>query len=200
MDYLLLTLVGIGLAAACGFRVFVPLLVLSIASISGHAELSADFAWIGTWPALLILAVATAFEIAAYYVPWLDHVLDTLSTPAAVVAGIVVTASVVAGMSPVLRWSLAVIAGGGVAGAVQLATSTLRRTSEVVTAGFSQPLAVSVENGGAVGMSILSLVLPAAAFAAAIVLVAAIIFLLGRMRRRRRRRAIALPADRAPAG
>ncbi len=200
MDYLLFILIGIGLAAACGFRVFVPLLVLSIASITGHLELSADFAWIGTWPALIIFAIATVVEISAYYVPWLDHLLDTVAAPAAIVAGIVVTASVVTGMSPVLRWSLAVIAGGGVAGAVQLATSTIRRTSEVFTAGFSQPVASSVENGGAVGMSVLSLVLPVAAFVLAVMMVATIVFLFGRMYRRRRRRAISLPTGRAPVG
>ncbi len=200
MDYLLFTLAGVGLAAACGFRVFVPLLVLSIASISGHLELAPDFAWIGTWPALVIFAVATALEITAYYVPWLDHLLDTIAAPAAVVAGIVVTASVVTEMSPVLRWPLAVIAGGGVAGAVQLATSTLRRASEVMTAGFSQPVASSVENGGAVGMSVLSIVLPVAAFAITIAMVGAVVFLIARMHRRRKRRAISLPTGRAPAG
>ncbi|MFO7637745.1 MAG: DUF4126 domain-containing protein [bacterium] len=191
MEYLLYALLGIGLAAACGFRVFVPLLVMSIAALTGHLELAGDFAWLGTWPALVVFAVATLLEIAAYYIPWLDHLLDTIAGPAAIVAGIVVTASVVVGMNPVLRWPLAVIAGGGVAGTIQFATSSLRRTSEYVTAGFSQPLAVSAENGGAVGMSVLSLLLPAVAGGLAVLLIGLFAFLLirrGRRSRRARRR------------
>ena len=152
MEYALYVLLGIGLAAACGFRVFVPFLVISIAALAGHLRLAPDFAWLGSWPALFIFGVATVFEIVAYYVPWLDHLLDIAATPAAIVAGIVVTASVVTGMSPVLRWSLAAIAGGGVAAAVQLATVALRRASTYATAGLAHPLAVTLETGGSVGM------------------------------------------------
>jgi hypothetical protein len=160
MDYLLYVLLGIGLAAACGFRVFVPLLVMSIAALTGHLNLAPDFAWLGSWPALIVFGIATVLEIAAYYVPWLDHVLDVAATPAAIVAGIIVTASVVTGMSPVLRWTLATIAGGGIAAAVQLATVALRRATTYATAGLAHPLAATVETGGSVGMSALSLLVP----------------------------------------
>src|SRR5262249_55839922 len=104
-------LVGVGLSAACGFRVFVPLLVLSIASITGHATLSSGFSWIGSYPALVAFTIATGLEVAAYYVPWLDNLLDTVATPAAVIAGTIVTASMVSHLDPFLRWTLAVIAG-----------------------------------------------------------------------------------------
>src|SRR5512137_1176711 len=99
MEYLLYVLLGIGLAAACGFRVFVPFLAISIAALAGHLRLAPDFAWLGSWPALIVFGVATVLEIVAYYVPWLDHVLDIAATPAAIVAGVVVTASVVTGIS-----------------------------------------------------------------------------------------------------
>src|SRR3974377_1629839 len=112
METVLSVCVGIGLTAACGFRVFVPLLVMSIASLSGHLTLAHGFDWIGTYPALIAFSVATALEIAGYYIPWVDHLLDTLATPAAVVAGTVVTASMVGGMSPLLKLTLAVLAGG----------------------------------------------------------------------------------------
>jgi len=171
MEYLLYVLLGIGLAAACGFRVFVPFLVISIAALTGHLRLAPDFAWLGSWPALIVFGVATVFEIVAYYVPWLDHVLDIGATPAAVVAGIIVTASVVTGMNPVLRWALAAIAGGGVAAAVQLATVALRRASTYATAGLAHPLAATLETGGSAGMSILSLLLPFVAGTLAILLI-----------------------------
>ena len=104
MDVLLNVCLGLGLAAACGFRVFVPFLVLNLAARSGYVALAGNFEWIASTPALITLAVATALEIAAYYVPWLDNLLDSVATPAAVVAGIVVTASVVTGIDPYLKW------------------------------------------------------------------------------------------------
>jgi hypothetical protein len=151
---------GIGLSAACGFRVFVPLLVLSIASISGHLELAHGFEWIGTYPALWTFAIATIVEIAGYYIPWVDHALDTIATPAAVVAGTLVTASVVGDVSPLMRWSLALIAGGGVAGMVQGTTLLTRGLSLAGTGGLANPFVATVELGGAVATSLLSLVAP----------------------------------------
>src|SRR5881394_829642 len=115
MEPFLSSLVGIGLSAACGFRVFVPLLVVSIASYSGHLHLAPGFEWMGSTAALIAFATATALEIAGYYVPWVDNLLDTIASPAAVIAGTIATASVVADMSPFLKWTLAAIAGGGIA-------------------------------------------------------------------------------------
>src|SRR5687768_15254162 len=129
MDLLLSACLGIGLAAACGFRIFVPLLVMSIAANSGHLGLAGGFEWIGTRPALIAFAVATLLEVLAYYVPWLDHLLDTAAVPIAIVAGVVVTASVVTDVSPLLRWSLAVIAGGGAAATTQADRKSTRLNS-----------------------------------------------------------------------
>jgi len=171
MEYALYVLLGIGLAAACGFRVFVPFLAVSIAALAGQLKLAPDFAWLGSWPALIVFGVATVLEIVAYYVPWLDHILDIAATPAAVVAGIILAAAVLTGMNPVLRWALAAIAGGGVAAAVQLATVTLRRAATYATAGFGQPAATTAETGGSVGMSALSLFVPFVAGVTAIVLI-----------------------------
>src|SRR5580765_6236286 len=98
MDTLTSIFLGIGLSAACGFRVFVPMLVMSVASLSGHLTLAPGFQWIATYPALITFSVATAVEIAGYYIPWLDHLLDTMATPAAVIAGTIITASMVSGM------------------------------------------------------------------------------------------------------
>lgn len=160
METILSICVGIGLSAACGFRVFVPLLVMSIASLSGHMTLAHGFQWIGTYPALVSLSVATSLEIAGYYVPWLDHLLDTLATPASVVAGTIVTASAVGDMSPFLKWTLAVIAGGGAAGLVQGATVMTRAVSTATTGGLANPVVSTFELGGAVLTSVLAVVAP----------------------------------------
>lgn len=190
METLLSICVGIGLSAACGFRVFVPLLVMSIASLSGHVTLAHGFEWIGTYPALMSFAVATCLEIGGYYLPWLGHLLDTLATPAAIVAGTVVTASAVADLSPFLRWTLAVIAGGSVAGLVQGATVVTRGASTLTTAGLANPLVATLELAGAVITSVLAVVMPFVA--AGLVLV--VLLVAGRKLVRRFRTAQNTPA------
>ena len=106
-DLILSFCIGIGLSAACGFRVFVPLLIMSLAAHSGYLTLAPGFQWIGSPVALAAFSVATILEITGYYIPWLDHLLVALATPAAVVAGTIITASIVTDMSPFLRWTLA---------------------------------------------------------------------------------------------
>ena len=160
LDTLLSICLGLGLAAACGFRIFVPLLVMSIASFTGHLELSGQFAWIASLPAVITLAVATLLEIGAYYIPWIDNLLDSVASPAAVVAGVVVSASVITGMDPYLKWTLAVIAGGGVAGAVQVLTTGTRGASTLTTAGFGNPIVSTFEAGGSLLTSLLALLAP----------------------------------------
>ena len=137
MDTVLSICIGVGLAAACGFRVFVPLLVMSIAALSGHLTLAPSFQWIATEPALVALALATLLEIGAYYVPWLDNFLDSIATPCAIIAGTIVTASIVTSVDPYLKWTLAVIAGGGAAGLVQTATVATRAVSTTATGGLA---------------------------------------------------------------
>ena len=160
METILSICAGIGLAAACGFRVFVPLLVASIAALSGHLQLTEHFAWIGTYPALVAFAVATVLEIAGYYVPWLDHLLDTIATPAAIVAGTIISASIFSDMSPFLRWTLAVIAGGGAAGVVQAGTVAMRAVSTSTSGGLANPLVSTAELGLSLFTSVLAIVLP----------------------------------------
>lgn len=151
---------GIGLAAACGFRVFVPLFLMGIAGASGWLTLSSDAAWAATTPALLALGTATALEVGAYYVPWLDHALDTVATPAALLAGIGASAAVLGDLPPALRWGTAVVAGGGAAGLVQGATVLLRTKSGVLTGGLANPLVATLEAGGAVTLALLAVALP----------------------------------------
>jgi len=185
MEVFLSVCLGLGLAAACGFRIFVPLLVMSVASRAGVLALTDSFDWIGSMPALIAFGAATLLEVGAYYIPWVDNLLDIVATPAAVVAGIVVTASVIGGMDPFLKWTLAAIAGGSIAGSVQVLTSGTRHASALTTAGFGNPVVSTLEAGSSLIVSILAIILPVAA----IVAVLALLFLAGR--RIFRRRAIA---------
>jgi hypothetical protein len=174
-DEILSLLVGIGLSAACGFRVFVPLLGLSIASFTGHLQLAHGFEWIGTWPALLTFSTATLLEIGAYYVPWLDHTLDAIATPASVIAGAVVTASLITDMPPLMKWSLAIIAGGGSAGIIQSGTVLLRGMSMAATGGLGNFLVSTLELIGSIILSILAVLLPV--IGAGLVAIALIFFI-----------------------
>jgi hypothetical protein len=161
---------GIGLAAAVGFRVFLPLLVASIAAYTGHLELSDNFTWLGTPAAVAMLGVAAVLEILAYYIPVVDNALDTITTPAALIAGTLVSAAVMTDLPPILKWSTAIIAGGGAAGLAQGITALLRAKSTAVTGGLGNPVLASAELGGALVVSALALIAPFVALAVAVVL------------------------------
>jgi hypothetical protein len=165
MDTLLSVLLGIGLSAACGFRIFVPFLIVGIGARTGHVTLGPAFFWMAGTPALVALGVATVVEIGAYFIPWLDHALDLIATPAAVCAGIVMTASVVTGFDPTMKWTLALIAGGGIAGTVQALTVGTRKVSLLTTGGLANPAVATLELFGSVFLTVLAIALPLLAFA-----------------------------------
>jgi hypothetical protein len=154
-------LLGIGLSAAVGFRVFVPMLVVSLASMAGWITLSPGFQWLGTPVAALVLAVATLVELLGFLVPWVSNALDSIATPAAAIAGVIMMAAVLPDMSPIARWALAIIAGGGVALTVQGATVVTRAVAAGSTGGVASPLVAILEAVGALVVTITTLVIPA---------------------------------------
>ena len=154
-------LLGVGLSATCGFKVFVPAFAISIGAHAGFVELSPSFAWLGSWPAILLLGTATILEILAYYIPVVDNFMDSLELPAAAIAGTIIVAStMVADIAPLAKWSLAIIAGGGTAVAIKTATSTVRGASTVVTAGFGNWIVNTVETVCSLVCSLLSILSP----------------------------------------
>ncbi|MGJ8593615.1 MAG: DUF4126 domain-containing protein [Aquaticitalea sp.] len=151
---------GIGLAASVGFRVFLPLFALSLAAYFNLWELNHSWQWVGSLTAVITFGVATIVEILAYYVPFIDNLLDTIAIPLATIAGTAIMVSTVADLSPVITWALAIIAGGGTAAAIKSASGATRLTSSVSTAGFGNPIISSVETGTSIVMSIVSIFLP----------------------------------------
>lgn len=160
MEMLLSLCVGLGLSAACGFRIFVPLLVTSIAAHSGHLNLTPSFDWLASEAAIVAFSVATALEIGGYYIPWVDNFLDTAATPAAMVAGTVITASMVTDVSPFLQWTLAAVAGGGIAGVVQGTTVLARGLSLTSTGGLANPVVATMELGGSILTAFAAIIAP----------------------------------------
>jgi Domain of unknown function (DUF4126) len=180
-DLALSVVLGLALAAATGFRVFLPMLIVSGAAYTGHLHLDDSFAWLGSPSALIMLSVAAVVEVLAYYIPVVDNLLDVVAAPAAFIAGTILSAAVMTDMPPMVKWTAAVVAGGGVAGFTRGLTGILRAHSTVLTGGLGNSVIATAELGGAVLIPFLALAAPVAAIA----LVA--LFLLAAMRLIRRR-------------
>lgn len=158
---LLSLVMGLGLSACCGFRVFVPLLAASIASKMGILHLGDSFQWMSSTAAIICFSAATIFEIGGYYIPFIDNILDTIMTPASVIAGTLLTASaIVPDLDPMLKWGLGIIVGGGSAGIIQAGTALTRATSTATTAGAANPIVATVEHILAIVGSIFSIIIP----------------------------------------
>lgn len=179
---------GVGLAAASGFRVFVPLLGVSLAIHFGEFEPTGGFEWLASPAATAVLAVAVAAEVGAYLVPWLDNALDTIATPAAMIAGTLLTALMLGDVSPMAQWILAIVAGGGTAGAVQAGTVAARATTLATTGGVANPIVSAGEALLSVLFTVLSVIVP--------IVAVALLLLFGAwwLRRRRGRRGAAAGA------
>ncbi len=178
MEFLLAFGLGLGLAAACGFRVFLPLFFVGLAARTGHMTLPGDFAWVQGNLALTCLGIATLCEILAYYVPWVDNLLDTVATPAAAVAGTIMMMGMAGEMSPVLKWALGIIAGGGSATVVQMGTVALRGGSSMATGGLGNSLVATGETAASGAMVALAVLVPVlVGFAAVVALVLSVKFL-----------------------
>ncbi|HHP4539552.1 TPA: DUF4126 domain-containing protein [Acinetobacter baumannii] len=174
METILGLCIGVGLSAACGFRVFVPLLAMSTATLMGWYEPAKGFEWLAIPAVCAALGFATICEIAAYYVPWVDNLLDTIATPAAVVAGTLSTMAVSSGeMSQFATWAAALIVGGGTAGVVQMSTVAARGVSTATTGGLGNFVVATGELIGAILLSVSAMLVPA--LVAVVVLIAVIL-------------------------
>ncbi len=177
---------AIGLAAACGFRVFLPLFAVSLLSYMevDLFGLTEQFSWVGSLPALITFGGATLVELAAYYVPYVDNLLDSIAIPLAAVAGTIISMSTLVELEPVAQWSIALIAGGGVAGLIKGAGAATRMVSTASTGGVANPVVSTVETGASLMMIVLSIFIPILAI---IVLFGIVYFIIKKVRKRRKR-------------
>ena len=159
-ESLLSLALGIGLAAAVGLRVFIPLLVVAIAAYFGSIPLAPAFEWVGTAPAIAMFAIAAALEIAAYYIPGVDNLLDAIAAPLALVAGTFMVAAPLWDLPPLVKWTAAIVAGGGAAGLTHGVTSLLRAKSTATTGGLANPVVSTGELGGSLLLSLLAIAVP----------------------------------------
>jgi hypothetical protein len=153
-------MLGLGLSASSGFRIFIPLLISNLAARIGWVTVGEDFLWMASPTATLVLLVATVLEIGAYYIPFIDNLLDTIALPSAVVAGTLLTSQFLTVSDPLLQWGLALVAGGGVAGTVQAGTSLLRLGSSKFTLGTGNAAVSTTENIFSSVLSLFAIWLP----------------------------------------
>lgn len=187
LDYVLPVVLGLSLAAAAGFRIFVPLLMTGLAARFGYLPVGESFAWVATMPALVMFGVAALAEIAAYYIPGLDNLLDAAATPAAVVAGIALSAAVMTDLPPMLKWTLAIVAGGGAAAMTQTATAAARGHSSIFTGGLGNNVIASGELLTAIILPLIAIIWPAVALVVTALLLLTALAIINRIRRRRQR-------------
>ena len=189
--------VGLGLSAACGFRVFVPMLVMGVAQRAGMMQMSTSWDWVGSDWAILTLGVATALEVGAYYVPWLDNALDTVATPASVIAGAVAGAWAmghIQSMDPSVQWALGIIGGGGTAASIQAVTVGTRALSSITTGGIANPVVSTAENAISTALALTAVILPPLALLVVVLVVCWLVKLVVRRGRRRAVRPTAIAA------
>ncbi len=206
----LAVVLGVGLAAAAGFRVFVPLLGAALAVRFGILTAPESLAWIGSTPAIILLAVACAAELLATLIPAVDHAIDALASPMAAAAGALLMAiqmwshlglevpdSVtsmdgvreVHAMSPLLFWSLAIIVGGGAALGTHAAAAIGRAGSTVTTAGLGNPIYAFAESLASIVATALAIVVPACCAIVAIpIVLLGVVWMVRRRRTLRQRR------------
>ena len=172
---------GIALSACAGFRVFVPMLAASIAAHFNIIDLPTDLEWLGGWPAIICFGTASIAEIGAYYIPFLDNILDTIATPLSIIAGTVLSFSIfpITEQEPLLRWGAALLAGGTAAGTIHLGTGLLRLFSSKTTAGTGNVVLATTENAAAISGSVLSFIIPVLAAILVVVLIVWILIKLG---------------------
>jgi hypothetical protein len=172
--------IGIGLSASCGFRVSIPMLVASIAAKAGIFPVNEGFQWLAGWPAILCFSAATVAEILAYYIPVVDNLLDTITTPFAVIAGTLLLTSVLPIDNGLLKWITGILFGGGAAAVVQGGSVLTRLASTKLTGGTGNSVVATGEHAAAAGTSVLSLFIPFFVAALVIVLVFFIISKVGK--------------------
>ena len=181
------TLMGISLAAASGFRVFLPPFLLSLAArfdVIWFLDIDlvgTQFEFFTSTLAIVVLGIATIAEFVGFYAPWVDNALDSIATPAAIVAGVSMTAIVLEGSDPVVQWAVAIIAGGGVAATIQAATVTTRSLSSTFTFGLGNSTVATGENVASIALTLIAILIPFIS-AFVVILVVALLF---RVKRRR---------------
>lgn len=153
-------LLGIGLSAAAGFRIFVPLLAVNLLANFSYVTLAENFDWLSSTSATIALSLAVILEFISSVIPVVDNIVKLLATSLALVAGVILMASFMGGVDPTFRWVISIVAGGGTATLAQIATTAVRGTVNFMTAGVGGIVVTIFEMILAILVTILSILMP----------------------------------------
>lgn len=200
MELLAAVCIGLGLSAAGGLRVFVPLLIAGVAQRLDLVHLAPALAWTSSWTALAVLGALSIAEGVGYCVPIVDHALDAVSAPAGWLAGALLSIGLVA---PELHSTLAsgdhvsglfgqalyatglgaaAASGAAAAGVAQMTSAGGRVISTATTGGIANPFYAAVESILAMVASVLAILTPIV-LALGVLIVAGALFIAIRKRR-----------------
>ena len=157
MDFLLNLIMGICLSATSGFRIFVPFLFISFASLNGDLSLSEGFTWIASYPALIIFFVLTIAEIIGYYNPWIDDALDLLTTTLSLFSGLLIIRIFIIDTNPFFAWGISLVIGIAAALTVQFLTDKARTLTAFFKSGYGNPVVSTAELFFAILFSVLTI-------------------------------------------
>jgi len=175
---------GLTLAAPAGVNAYIPLLAVALAERIGWLHLYEPYDVLGAWWVIAIIAVLLTVEVIADKIPAVDHVNDVIQTVVRPAAGglLAVSASGHGSVSPVVL----LVAGVLIAGGVHAVKATARPVVNVSTAGAGAPVVSTLEDIGAVIVTVLALLVPVLAAIVIITTVVLAIVLIRRWRRRHR--------------
>jgi hypothetical protein len=172
---------GLTLAAPAGVNAYIPLLAVALAERLGWLHLYEPYDVLGSWWVIAIIAVLLIVEVVADKVPAVDHVNDVIQTVVRPAAGglLAVSSSGHGSVSPVVL----LVAGVLIAGGVHAVKASARPVVNASTAGAGAPVVSTLEDVGAVIVTVLALLVPVLA---AIVIIAVVVVALVTIRRWRR--------------
>ena len=153
---------GLGLAAATGFRTFLPLLMLSVAahfSLFG-IDLNHSFGWVGSTGALVALALATVVELLADLIPVVDNALSLAGNVTRPIAAVLAAGAVFHSLDPSTAAIAGLIIGAPTALAFSTAQTGTRAASTVTTAGLGNPIISVLEDIVSFFTSLISIIVP----------------------------------------
>lgn len=187
--WVLPALLGLGLAAATGLRVFLPLLLLALAvkfELFG-IRLNPEMEWLVADAAVAALGVASLVEVLADKIPVVDNLLQAVGLVIRPIAAVVAAGSVFWAVDPLTAAVAGLIVGAPAALAFAGASGGARATSTATTGGIANPVLSLIEDL-AVGVLVIS-ALVAPLLVPLVVLVALWLVVSLFLRARRRRRA-----------
>lgn len=152
-------LTALGLSIPAGLNAYIPLLAVALAQRFDVLELKEPFGVLGEWWMIAVIAVLLVIELVADKVPAVDHVNDVIHTFIRPAAGGVIAVAAAGNATEVSPWFL-VLAGVLLAGGVHAAKASVRPAVNVTTAGVGAPVVSTLEDIGALLMTITAIVAP----------------------------------------